>query len=460
MKKERQSHPGPDKERKFVRESKKYAYLEIYDIMCRYEIERGSKILADRLQQCAEQENQEKQELEYRLNKYEEKERKHNRKKATAIVTVICIVLGILLIILFEWISGLEGLGSIWRRALEYMPLLAESILALLKMPKILQDSRIREDREGLSEGMVQWVKNFWQRFLKASSLHILLLCIAVTVASKVIAQCRPIQHLKIFVSNGYVAVVRYDNCNDDDNNNINEYVPIEDGYLVKAVISNDVKQALTQSDDVLIGQLDRAKVTKAQSNMVLKLSGEDYRRLFCWGGNETSKYETQEQLNKIIMTMVKEYCAMKLDNVFDRESDQGGATQDIRKLISQASKNEDLWHSFSDVEERLDLRESVVRIYPKRTLMQLVANDYQELALLMVWYGGKTSTVIYYYGQSILYDFECLKFADNTDRLIQKKLRSIAQRYEDMAYVCPDFEGAEEARRLAAAFRYVADQY
>lgn len=63
---------------------------------------------------------------------------------------------------------------------------------------------------------------------------------------------------------------------------------------------------------------------------------------------------------------------------------------------------------SFSDVEDRLDFREGIVKDYPKRTLMQRVANGYQGLALRLVWHEGVQATIIYNYGQSILYNFEC----------------------------------------------------
>lgn len=245
-----------------------------------------------------------------------------------------------------------------------------------------------------------------------------------------------------------------------DDNNNITDSVMLADGGANKISASYEIKQYLAGADEMMIEQLDKAEVTNEQRNMVLYLSDEDNYSIFTYWKNGSDGYGTQEQLNDKVLSTVQSWRDEKRENVFDREFDQGGAPQKDKDDISQASESEQSDDSFSDIEGRLDHREGIANDYPKRTLMQLIANGYQGLALRLVWHEGVQSTIIYYYGQSILFDFECLKFADNTDKIIKKRLTIIAQRYEDIAYVCPNYERAGEARSLAVAFRYAADQY
>ncbi|MCM1541773.1 MAG: hypothetical protein NC121_10980, partial [Blautia sp.] len=221
-----------------------------------------------------------------------------------------------------------------------------------------------------------------------------------------------------------------------------------------------EMKLYLTGEDETMIQQLDGARVTREQRNVILNLSDEKKCRVFLYEESGVKTSETQEQLNGRVLHMVEEWRDEQRDNVFDRDPDQGGAPQDIKDSISQASDTENEWSSFADVERRLEDRESANQKYPKRTLTQLVANDYRKMALLLVWHGGEQSTIVYYYANSILYHMDCLKYADNTDTSIKKKLLTIAQCYEDIAYVCPGYEEAGRARSLATAFRYAADQY
>ena len=218
------------------------------------------------------------------------------------------------------------------------------------------------------------------------------------------------------------------------------------------------MKLYLAGEDEVLMKQLDKAEITNEQRTMTLQLSDQDVYNIFgCW---EDKLDEDQEQLNGMVLSAVQGWCSEKRDNVFDKAFEQGGAPQKVKDTISRVSEEERPDNSFSVCEEILDIRESIARDYPKRTLMQLIANGYQGMALMLVWHEGVQATVIYNYGQSILFDFECLKFADNTDKTIKERLSIIAQRYEDIVYVCPDYERAGDARKLAAAFRYAANQY
>lgn len=432
------SYSEPEAEHQFTNADKKKVQQVIYEIICENGTEDGSIILADILQDYYEEE------------KKEEKEKRKIREKNSAFKIIAGFLAGgLFLTFAFE---KLENWG-IWKDILKTGTLILDVLLAVNQFPKF---SRTRKADEGPFEAMVEFLKDAGHQFLKASGLQLLGLAMIVILAADGAAALKPFEHAGVFCSGGYAALVNHA----DDNNNINDNAITAEEYLAEVSISGEMKLYLTGSDEVIIRQLDRAKVTYNQRDTILDLSGEKYCRVFFYEENGIKSYETQEQLNEKVQRMVEEYRREQLDNVFDRDPSQGGAPQNVQDSISLANDSEDEWSSFSDVEQRLDLRESTNLMYPKRTLTQLVANDYQGIALLLVWYGGKQPTVIYYYGHAILYNFECLKFADNTDRLIKQKLLIIAQCYEDIAYVYPNFEEAERARSLAAAFRYVADQY
>ncbi len=446
MNKNSRVHSGPKHKHQFGEEEKRQLSKMICDVIEKNGIQKGAEILADTFLRSVEDDNA-------------EQEDKQRKRRSVFIIVLITVVGGILLTCLIELIDRKLNLNDILRKILPYAPLFVEIIhiviSAIWKSVRMPEGTHFRQEDEGFAEGMLEWVKDLGYQLSRASGLHVLILLMVTTLGSTLIAQREPMKHIKVFFSGGMYAVTH---C--DDNNNITEPVMLADGGADKISASYEMKQYLAGADQMTIEQLDKAEITNEQRNMVLQLSDEDDYSIFtCWG-NGLDGYGTQEQLNDTVLSTVQGWCGEKRDNVFDRVPEQGGAPQKDKDAISQASESERPDDSFSDIESRLDLRERIAKDYPKRTLMQLIANGYQGLALRLVWHEGVQSTIIYNYGQSILFDFECLKFADNTDKIIKERLTIIAQRYEDIAYVCPDYERAGEARSLAVAFRYAADQY
>jgi len=224
------------------------------------------------------------------------------------------------------------------------------------------------------------------------------------------------------------------------------------------AVVTMEMKKELTEGDESLIQQLDSMKVTQGQRKLEMNLSPEDYDIVFPEesGGDAFS----QERLNQAVLQDVRGLASHHQENVFDKPEEQGGAPQGLKDDIHWVSVGEENAKTFEEVNDRVNFREDTNMQYPKKTLVQLIANDYQNLALLLVWYGGNKNTIVYFYGQSIINDLKYLEYAGNSDKTIKDKLLIIAQRYKDIAYVCPELEEAENARRLEAAFRYAASQY
>lgn len=443
-------HSGPVIERQFAEAEESRIYSKNPSFMQQGEIEEESESMECRFLWGGERQGGEKQNTE---------KSRRGKKKARFVVVLPVIVLFLALAWLFEWLKGVADWGgSFWTSViLACIPVMPE----IIKMLKAPGSSRARKDGESLSEGIVECVKDFVYRFSKASGQQIRFLIMAEIVISFLFAQCAPFAHARVFWLGGMAALANYDNNNINHvNNNETDKDMLADGSQDRVVVSQSMKQYLAGSDDGLIELLDKTEVGFEQKNLVLKLSDEDLYDIFLRWGNVTKGYVTQEQLNGNVQSGLQEWLGMRLDNVFNREPGQGGAPQDVKNSISQASDSESPGDSFTEIADRLELREGIFSRYPKRSLKQLIANDCQKLALMLAWHEGMQSTVIYYYGQSILSDFECLKFADNTDESIKRRLAVIAQRFEDIAYVCPDFEWAEQARCLAEAFRNAADQY
>lgn len=233
-----------------------------------------------------------------------------------------------------------------------------------------------------------------------------------------------------------------------------------EDQETAAESISKEMLLMLTGGDEELITIMTQADVTYGQRTLVLNLSESDRDMVFFQNNPSIQDWEDQDQINIAVLNTVREYCALKEDNIFDKPEEEGGAPEEVRGEVSDASEKEKTADSYMEVKEILNVRESVYLKYPKHSLAQLAANGYQKLALMLVYYDGVDSTVIYYYGKSIQYNFECLKYAGIPNDGIKDRLMIIAQRYTDICFLYPDHELAQIAEKLAEAFRYAADQY
>lgn len=191
-----------------------------------------------------------------------------------------------------------------------------------------------------------------------------------------------------------------------------------------------------------------------------MRLSPDDWNLAFFHGEYSIQGLENQEQIDNMVFSMVKELDSHDLENVFDKPFGQGGAPQNVMNKISNASDAEEHAESFEEISGILDLREEVNAVYPKKSLTQLVANGYEELAYLVYINDGNRTTIIYYYGQSIINNLRCLEFAENTDKTIKEKLIVIARLYKNIACVCRNSEEAEISLMLAEAFEHAANRY
>ncbi|MCI9278965.1 MAG: hypothetical protein HFH90_14995 [Lachnospiraceae bacterium] len=324
-----------------------------------------------------------------------------------------------------------------------------------------LNNSKMEYDRgenESICEGIINSVKRIVEVFRKRSNIHLIMLGGVAFFASGLLAEWSVLPHMAKFLEGGFIAVMDSDKDDSDGVGTENE----TDIYVAgqEQEISSHLKNMLTESDERLIEQLNRTEVTPEERNMELVLSATDYNTVFFQGEQLIVDYETQEEIDEKIFQWANEHVNYKRTNIFDKEEKDGGAPQAQKNQIARASAEEEGLCSFAQINERLDTREYINGEYPKRSLTQLVANDYHKLALLLVWNDGKKDTIFYYYGQCILNLFYCLEYEENTDKMIKQTLTSIAQKFRDMVYVWPEFEGKEIALKLEKAFRYAADQY
>ena len=114
-----------------------------------------------------------------------------------------------------------------------------------------------------------------------------------------------------------------------------------------------------------------------------------------------------------------------------------------------------------SEKRQIINIRVNAYNNYPKVTLAQLLAEDYNACGLSIYFNGGKCVTSKYYYSLSIIYFFDVLKFKGISADTIKNTLLSISQRYLDIYYIST-FNGIIDykAKKLSIAFKNAATYY
>lgn len=447
MKRHNKSHSDHREEHQFgnkkIEKAKNSKYRELHRLLNQeLEHQQAERIWRKVQEVLNEAKDVVMQDIEYEVKEKTEENIKENREKKLfwwSVILVLVVLAFLLEYPLKEW--GLE------MQIISY-GFVAEIILVvvgvLLGIPKVNQ---FRRKDEGVTKGMLIVLRNLLVEMKRMSILHVFALLTGVLIMSAIIAKNDVLAGVSMFVKGGYLAVV--DNT--------------EDIFLATGEVSvtEEAQKMLAENDKDLINRLERVSVSENEKNRVLNLSAKDYNIVFFQNEKYSISYtESQEQIDATVLLMVEDYSKVGKENVFDKPYEEGGAPVDVETAISAASKKEETADSFSEFEEILGAREDAYVFYPKKSLANLISNNYQKLALLLVMNGGRKETIVYYYCQSIINSMECLEYADCSDMTIKQKLTSVAQRYQDIVYVYPDFEGADFAEKLAIAFEHAADQY
>lgn len=415
------------------------------------------QIAKDEIKEARGSAKKERKRAEDLINQNKELEKKCRRRNIINMIGCWLVLL-VVLTLIFEYVfpAGvvLTVVVTIGKKALDF-------IVDFLRNrgKETLTKKKEKPDR------IIKKIKVFLHRAKSKKGMEIIAFIMTVCLMAGVLAKLDAGENIVKFCQGGYAALM---NSSDEAGGmvymGISMMVSWGESILLleqpSVTVAVETKRYLAGSNEGLIWQLDNSIITWEDINLILNLSEEDYNRLFFLEGIEPGLYESQEQLNQRVYKMAQVYTAEKLENKFDIPLSEGGPSQEILNTISRMSDLEKETIVFSETKDILIAREGVYQAYPKRTLAQLVSNGYHQLALLLFWHGGQEATVVYYYGQSIFFGLECLKFADNTGLTVKEKLLFIAQRYEDIAYTCPGFRGAQRARMLAKAFCYAADQY
>ena len=241
-------------------------------------------------------------------------------------------------------------------------------------------------------------------------------------------------------------------------------------GFVTYGEVVNDEQNdgadevgVLTETVEIVMQRYEGApneitniKVSSNDKNLLLRLSDKERNEVFFQEKDIISDWDDQQKLNEEVLQWISGMHAEGLENRFD-----DFAPQPVKDEISEASRLEKVASSFGEVKNVSQTREDVYVGYPKKSIANLISNDYHRLALILLRNKGQGETILYLYSQSILWDFEVIKYTDVSDSTMKDRLNRIAQRYEDMSLVCTDCEDVTNyATKLQLAFENAADQY
>ena len=301
----------------------------------------------------------------------------------------------------------------------------------------------IRGDKETVATGIVKEIMAIVQTIREESLLHFASLICVATLLGQFLGSNDVIRNTSKFIVAGCYALKSTD----------------EDDIITAKENEETLTVIMAGCDEKTINMLQQAVITPEELNTITALSQQD-RDLVFFLNRKDLDWTDQNAVNEAVSQMIDEKYSMQMENVFDKSVNDGGAPQWLCNLVAQASEDEISAVSFSEIKSIRDVRADAFEQYPKKSLANLLSNDNQKLAIVLYINGGEEESIVYYYGQSILRDFECLQFVQNSNATIKDKLISIAQRYRDMVYTCPGMENLENASVLAEAFENAANQY
>lgn len=186
-------------------------------------------------------------------------------------------------------------------------------------------------------------------------------------------------------------------------------------------------------------------------------LPESDYNKLYFLSGayqilDWSDVNRTVETLNLFFMDLRSE----QMTNTFDSK-----APATLCKEIADVSELEKNLTNSEELEKIIDTRLDAWSQYQKYSLSKLLAANYQCYALEYQKINGNFSTIEYYYGNSIFWLFECLKFSDISDDRVKTILASLKMRYHDIAVIAlEDSTTQRRAYILSEAFEILANNY
>lgn len=242
------------------------------------------------------------------------------------------------------------------------------------------------------------------------------------------------------------------------------EIEPIEETEVsnkLNSIETNPSKEDwINQHSEKDIEVAKRLALTSVEKDTILELSEDDYKIVYFeqdilniidWD----DKYEINQKVKSKIDSLRNEHILNKFDD------EDNGAPILMQNEISDASETDKIISSLVEKKRIMNIRLNAFVTYPKVTLAQLIAEDYNECGLSTYFNGGKYVTSKYYFSLSIIYFFESLKFESISTDTIKNTLLSISQRYYDIYYISI-LNGNEDykAKKLSDAFKDIASYY
>lgn len=224
---------------------------------------------------------------------------------------------------------------------------------------------------------------------------------------------------------------------------------------------SDSGRKVLSHQDEATIKLLDNIRVSDNELNDVSNLSSADKNELFYLGGDyKINDWESEDEINNKVLQRVRDEIQKKRENVFDRKKNDEGAPQEICDRVSKLSEIEGKIVTLEEKKIILEEREDIFNMFPKGSLAKLIANDNQDIALILFFKAGNKKTVLYYYAQSIKYRHQIIRFKDIGNSEIKRRVNEIKRSYEDIEYIFSNDKECYYARKLKSAYQYAADQY
>lgn len=239
---------------------------------------------------------------------------------------------------------------------------------------------------------------------------------------------------------------------------NMNETIEVNSSlclFTEEEIIDQFGEENYRQAQNIIMTEEDR--------NRVEELPQSHYNDIFHLEGEfKIEDWNDQEAIDAVILKEVKDEIGLKKENKFDKDDEDNLDVQNkLRTDVNTASEEEKTEHTFSDRIGFMGARTGAYGLYPKSSLALLASNDNQALALSLVLIGGKKQTEMYYYGESILWGWEYLGFADVSASSVKEKLNWIAERYKDIRFICsegdPEYQYAE---KLMTAYQHAANEF
>lgn len=230
---------------------------------------------------------------------------------------------------------------------------------------------------------------------------------------------------------------------------------PDEDAASDNEVTANEMETFFEESD-INKEELRQIEIADTVILQELDLKDEEYIAVFFTGGEyQIEDWEDQQEINDKVIKAISDMREEEKISIFDRM-----ASQNLKDEVERMKNTDETTKSFSEKQNISERRQKVYEDFPKRSFTSLISNSEQWQALALIYYNGQQKSIMYHYAQSIIWDMEYLKYKWNTEEDIKDRLLIIAQRYEDIAFICTNCSERKLAQRLQVAFENAAEQF